>query len=369
MSRIFIFLFFISMSINLRGSMLSDSSAWGVVAVWTYRASPLKYVKQWRPELWRSLYATQLDSMKSCGLVWNRPNLAPYNVQYGTSRFKDEGMDSLVVFMQERGLNLMVCMDPPFWQPWRNDTLKWQEFWVHTIERYDGDGNNDMPGLTKPIKHWEICNEPEYGGRGSIAKFCDYVRLSNQAIKLADPSAKVIGPSMGGNGGDFGWRVNRDSIMPGEDSTLLRMVLQGCGQYFDIISIHHYSYGDFNYLDTKIKPVLDAYAPGKELWITEAGCNRTRSAINLPDSSILCSDTVTEAKQVEYLVKLCKAAVDRSWLNKIFIFALQDFWYHKYEDSLHTGTDYWGILKEDYTHKPSFDSVKNFILLNSKKEK
>ena len=28
--------------------------------------------------------------------------------------------------------------------------------------RYDGDGSNDMPGLTKPIIYWDVMNEPEF---------------------------------------------------------------------------------------------------------------------------------------------------------------------------------------------------------------
>ena len=35
-------------------------------------------------------------------------------------------------------------------------------FLIKLVDRYDGDGKNDMPGLTKPIKHWQIMNEPEF---------------------------------------------------------------------------------------------------------------------------------------------------------------------------------------------------------------
>ncbi|MDD5529287.1 MAG: glycosyl hydrolase [bacterium] len=354
-------------SLNAKSKKLDNSdSPWGVIDVWPYGASPYSRPDQWRPERLRNLYAQSLDSMKSCGFTWNRPNCAPYNVLPGTTRFRTDMMDSLVVFMQERNLNLLICTGPPNWSPWRNDTLKCRKYWQNTVERYDGDGNNDMPGLTKPIKSWEMCNEPEYGGYGSIDDFCRYVRITYQAIKSADPSAQVIGPVMGATGGDAGWKVNTTYTVPGEDSTLLRMVLEQCGNYFDVISLHAYNYGDFTYLDTKIKPVLDKYVPGKPLWITEIGCNRTHPAISLPDSSILSaySDTVSEAQQAEYFVKICEAKVQRPWLSKIFIFTLQDFWSYRYADSLHTATDYWGMMKEDFTHRPAFDSVQNFIAMH-----
>lgn len=34
--------------------------------------------------------------------------------------------------------------------------------WVTAaVERYDGDGVDDMPGLLAPIRHWEVDNEPD----------------------------------------------------------------------------------------------------------------------------------------------------------------------------------------------------------------
>ncbi len=38
----------------------------------------------------------------------------------------------------------------------------YKTFLLNLVDRYDGDGNNDMPGLNKPIIHWEIMNEPEF---------------------------------------------------------------------------------------------------------------------------------------------------------------------------------------------------------------
>ena len=39
---------------------------------------------------------------------------------------------------------------------------KYLHFLELLVDRYDGDGNNDMPGLSDPITHWEIMNEPEF---------------------------------------------------------------------------------------------------------------------------------------------------------------------------------------------------------------
>ena len=41
------------------------------------------------------------------------------------------------------------------------DTAYFYQFVYNLVERYDGDGVNDMPGLTLPITVWEFGNEPE----------------------------------------------------------------------------------------------------------------------------------------------------------------------------------------------------------------
>ena len=38
----------------------------------------------------------------------------------------------------------------------------YKTFLLKLVDRYDGDGSNDMPGLTKPIIYWDIMNEPEF---------------------------------------------------------------------------------------------------------------------------------------------------------------------------------------------------------------
>jgi hypothetical protein len=51
------------------------------------------------------------------------------------------------------------------------DTVKYIAFVKATVERYDGDGTNDMPGLQNPIKHWQVGNEP------SVVRAKDFAEL------------------------------------------------------------------------------------------------------------------------------------------------------------------------------------------------
>jgi len=72
--------------------------------------------------------------------------------------------------------------------------VHYKKFVSAVVERYDGDGINDMPGLKLPIQYWSIEDEPMspkyFNGTGA-----DYARLVYDgagAIKSADPNARVI---------------------------------------------------------------------------------------------------------------------------------------------------------------------------------
>jgi len=99
-----------------------------------------------------------------------------------------------------------------------------------TVERYDGDGIDDMPGLAYPIRHWEILNEPEMQGpqlcffQEDSASYAELLRQSYQAIKTADPSAIVLPAGQSG--------MHREAI------NYWRPMLQDLGIPFDVGNIH-----------------------------------------------------------------------------------------------------------------------------------
>lgn len=110
-------------------------------------------------------------------------------------------------------------------------------FLEKAVERYDGDGVDDMPGLTTPIKYWEIINEPSMqggstGGMGEELKFfvgtpdeyLDILKTSYEVIKKADPEAKVLHAGMAG--------------MQSEAVDFFKPVFEKGGDYFDIANNH-----------------------------------------------------------------------------------------------------------------------------------
>jgi hypothetical protein len=73
----------------------------------------------------------------------------------------------------------------------------WIAFVGRAVERYDGDGVDDMPGLTRPVLAWEIGNEPTCpAGDGACAgRYLDVLVESYDAAKQASSETPVL---MGG---------------------------------------------------------------------------------------------------------------------------------------------------------------------------
>jgi len=108
-----------------------------------------------------------------------------------------------------------------------NDMDAYKEFVKKLVERYDGDGIDDMPGLAYPIKYWIILNEvedrAEFNGTGK--DYAETLKASYEAIKEADPDAKVL------------------ISAPGDPSYLQsdfwKEVLENSAGYFDYGNIHY----------------------------------------------------------------------------------------------------------------------------------
>jgi len=61
------------------------------------------------------------------------------------------------------------------------------------VERYDGDGKDDAPGLLYPVEYYEI--EAEWGTgfwQGTVKEYLDLLEVARRTVKAADPSAKII---------------------------------------------------------------------------------------------------------------------------------------------------------------------------------
>jgi len=74
----------------------------------------------------------------------------------------------------------------------REHVRDYAEYIRSMVERYDGDGKDDMPGLLYPIRYWEIEAEWHSFYKGTTRQYLDLLAVANKAARQADPEAKII---------------------------------------------------------------------------------------------------------------------------------------------------------------------------------
>ncbi len=144
------------------------------------------------------------------------------------------------------------------------DIEAYKEFLRALVERYDGDGVEDMGGLEIPIKHWEILNEPEMASgeltffMGSAEEYAGLLKESSAAVKGACEDCVVV------HGGAMG--VSEEALAFWEEVFSL-----GGADYFDIANIHFINFGDASTLNVKdFKKLMESNGVDKPIWVTEA---------------------------------------------------------------------------------------------------
>lgn len=162
-----------------------------------------------------------------------------------------EAGPSGVVFEREMGRSRR--------KPYNMDAYK--SFVSSLVERYDGDGEDDMPGLKFPIKYWEASNEPSMQDgfnaffNGSSEDYLEVLEATYQAVKDADLEAKVLHAGMASM---EPWMVS-----------FWEPILENGSQYFDIANIH--SIGASEELNVpEFKELLSQHSITKPIWVTEA---------------------------------------------------------------------------------------------------
>ena len=239
------------------------------------------------------------------------------------------------------------------------DEEKYSEFVRLTVERYDGDGTDDMPGLTNPIKYWQVDNEPHAG----LSGFADLQRITYLAIKEADSNATVI------IGGVAGFPNN---YVRQFDSVYSSILANLAGQYVDVFDFHWYgtATGEYRLKDTitgediyehiRATLVANGFSSDLPIWITEMG-----SYSGDPSGHQFCFQT--EKQQADDYLKRCVYPLSLG-VKKIFpAFGLIEGFKHDDGYFDHTGLIYDGDGSNDrglgvkklsyYTYKLMVDKL------------
>ena len=88
------------------------------------------------------------------------------------------------------------------------DSAMYVRFVKATVERYDGDGKDDCPGLAHPIRYWQVDNEPPR----DKTDFARLQKMTYNAIKEACPECQVL---IGGATGFYFYRLKSNNQISG----------------------------------------------------------------------------------------------------------------------------------------------------------
>jgi hypothetical protein len=188
-------------------------------------------------------------------------NWAFHDAQYGAVPAGINILANITVGPESEGYSLPGSYLPV-------DTAKYQAFVRATVERYDGDGIADMPGLTVPIRYWQVDNEPKFGDSVGRTDFAQLEALTYTAIKDACPNCQVL------IGGATGFPEGYVDLFLTDYAPILTEL---SGQYVDIFDFHWYgtATGDYLLLGDAlavIRAKLQETGFGSiPIWVTEMG--------------------------------------------------------------------------------------------------
>ncbi|MFC1598120.1 hypothetical protein ACFL2M_01145 [Patescibacteria group bacterium] len=264
-----------------------------------------------------TLVPFELSEMNETGAGWVRPHPGPFiwgSMQPSADAeidFRDS--DKMMRLANKHGLSVLVTLWP--YAEWDQQTRAdsadcdvgfvefseefgnfrcvpndWQayEAWVTAVvERYDGDGIDDMSGLGVKIKHWEASNEPDLNYRakaepgsedkfvpgvesrpddsnltffeGEPEEYAELLKRTYKAVKAADQSAQVLIAGSAGGSDDSAAFYRKIFSDPG--------VLQS----FDIANVHCISSDDVQSFNVEpYNKLLQEFKITAPVWVTEA---------------------------------------------------------------------------------------------------
>ena len=222
---------------------------------------------------------------------WVRPHPGPFiwnGIEREQGVFSWEEADKYVVYAQEHNQKTLATIWPhanweqksckrkkarsPFGGKFTKYLSKpcsmenYKIFLTKLVDRYDGDGKNDMPGLTMPIKHWQIMNELEFKMffKGKEDEFVEIFNFSSELIRSKQKDLVIV---MAGAAGMFP-----------ENKRFWKSALPKIKDYFDI-AIHHITPPDGK-CDKELwvdeSSLLKSLNIKKLIWVTEAMMGKCR---------------------------------------------------------------------------------------------
>lgn len=148
-------------------------------------------------------------AIAQAGIGIARLSVAWARVEPSRGRFDWSGLDGRIAALQASGIEPFLTFESD--AEWATDSATrrvrnalpsamedWRRFVTAVVERYNGDGRSDMPGLAGRVRYWQVANEwisdknRSGGWAASTADLVEYIRTAHGAVKAGDPKAIFV---------------------------------------------------------------------------------------------------------------------------------------------------------------------------------
>ncbi len=275
--------------------------------------------------------------MKEAGVGFVRLDFLWDDVQPAKDRWNFEKYDRLVEVLSKNGIKILGLLN--YNTAWGGDN--WNS--APDADLFAVYAKAMVSRYKNKVKYWEVWNEPNqdiyWVPQDGMKAYTALLKKTYPLIKAEDPSAVVL---LGGLSGDAALSLNEVYAHGGRNS-------------FDVVNFHPFE----NPLDpeaiSKMKKTYEAVyhtmeknQDGKKpIWLTEIGCPGIPLGKETKDWWLGANpDTSQQAAWVE---KIFGEPLEWPGVKKVFWAFFRDT-----PDHFLTGTDYFGLLQEDFTAKPAF---------------
>ncbi len=105
------------------------------------------------------------------------------------SEYQNAGFNQISIYTT--AFNNWASSKPKHHFPDAKFMTDYEAYVANLVERYDGDGKNDMPGLKYPILDYVIEREWTEFFPGTIDEYLQLITIAHRAVKQANPQARV----------------------------------------------------------------------------------------------------------------------------------------------------------------------------------
>lgn len=273
--------------------------------------------------------------------------------------------DFVKMAVDDYGITLVpyICYTPRWNSRGEKDSLF---FWNYPAKDFNEFGifiTQLVNRFKDRIKTWELWNEPDISiyWQGTVKEFAEFIKIGADAVKKADPSAKVV---LGGLAYDpyFLLHLFRD---------------YGLSPYIDIVNCHNYyetwhrhSIENITEYINEISNIIWRYGNNQSLWMAEVGYSTFRKGAKVSDSYSAYYDYEhTPAYQAVELFKTLTLAISTEKLSAITWYELKDLPPSEGVIGDNDNNRFLGVSYSDWKDKPAAKSLEFFNSLFSEKYK